>query len=108
MTTQSQPAATGADNSNLALQIVELAIVPSIIFFACCVRAMNPAAIAVEQSINIPPTLNKHQGELVSIFVARDLDFSGVYRLRVSEPRNKVLDRAVLGDFSPRSMLVTK
>ncbi|WVT77601.1 type IV secretion system protein VirB10 (plasmid) [Sinorhizobium chiapasense] len=66
------------------------------------------AAIAVEQSINIPPTLNKHQGELVSIFVARDLDFSGVYRLRVSEPRNKVLDRAVLGDFSPRSMLVTK
>jgi type IV secretion system protein VirB10 len=66
------------------------------------------AAIAVEQSINIPPTLLKHQGELVSIFVARDLDFSGVYRLRVTEPRNKVLDRAVLGDFSPRSTLVTK
>ncbi|MBB4187270.1 type IV secretion system protein VirB10 [Sinorhizobium terangae] len=66
------------------------------------------AAIAVEQSINIPPTLNKHQGELVSIFVARDLDFSGVYGLRVSEPRNKILDRAVLGDFSPRSTLVTK
>lgn len=66
------------------------------------------AAIAVEQSINIPPTLLKHQGELVSIFVARDLDFSGVYRLRVTEPRNKVLDRAVLGDFSPRSTFVTK
>lgn len=66
------------------------------------------AAIAVEQSINIPPTLNKHQGEMVSIFVARDLDFSGVYRLRVTEPKNKVLDRAVLGDFSPRSTLVTK
>ncbi|THK36496.1 TrbI/VirB10 family protein [Ensifer sp. MPMI2T] len=66
------------------------------------------AAIAVEQSINIPPTLNKHQGELVSIFVARDLDFSGVYRLRVSEPENKVLDRAVLGDFRPQSTLVTK
>ncbi|WP_416799132.1 type IV secretion system protein VirB10 [Ciceribacter azotifigens] len=66
------------------------------------------AAIAVEQSINIPPTLNKHQGELVSIFVARDLDFSGVYGLRVTEPRNKVLDRAVLGDFSPQSTLVTK
>ncbi|MCA1493306.1 type IV secretion system protein VirB10 [Ensifer sp. NBAIM29] len=66
------------------------------------------AAIAVEQSINIPPTLNKHQGELVSIFVARDLDFSGIYGLRVTEPRNRVLDRAVLGDFSPRSTLVTK
>lgn len=66
------------------------------------------AAIAVEQSINIPPTLLKHQGELVSIFVARDLDFSGVYRLRVTEPKNKVLDRAVLGDFSPQSTPVTK
>jgi type IV secretion system protein VirB10 len=66
------------------------------------------AAIAVEQSINIPPTLNKHQGELVSIFVARDLDFSGIYRLRVTEPRNRIFDRAVLGDFSPRSTLVTK
>ncbi|MBB3965892.1 type IV secretion system protein VirB10 [Rhizobium metallidurans] len=66
------------------------------------------AAIAVEQSINIPPTLNKHQGELVSIFVARDLDFSGIYRLRVTEPRNRIFDRAVLGDFSQRSTLVTK
>lgn len=68
----------------------------------------HAAAIAVEQSINIPPTLNKHQGELVSIFAARDLDFSGVYGLRVTEPRNKVLDRAVLGDFRPQSTLMTK
>jgi type IV secretion system protein VirB10 len=66
------------------------------------------AAIAVEQSINIPPTFNKHQGEVVSIFVARDLDFSGVYRLRVTEPRNRILDRAVLGDFAPDSKLLTK
>ena len=66
------------------------------------------AAIAVEQSINIPPTLNKHHGELVSIFVARDLDFSGIYRLRVTEPRNRILDRAVLGDFAPQSTIVTK
>ncbi|WP_349956705.1 type IV secretion system protein VirB10 [Rhizobium sp. ZPR3] len=66
------------------------------------------ATIAVEQSINIVPTLTKHQGELVSIFVARDLDFSDVYSLRVTEPRNRILDRAVLGDFMPRSTLVTK
>lgn len=66
------------------------------------------AAIAVEQSINIPPTLMKHQGELVSIFVARDLDFSGVYGLRVTEPRNRIFDRAVTGDFSPDSPLITK
>ncbi len=66
------------------------------------------AAIAVEQLINIPPTLLKHQGDLVSIFVARDLDFSGVYRLRLNEPRNNIYDRAVLGDFSHASPLVTK
>ncbi|MET3616008.1 type IV secretion system protein VirB10 [Rhizobium aquaticum] len=70
--------------------------------------SQQAAAIAVEQSINIAPTLNKHQGELVSIFVARDLDFSGIYRLRVTEPRNRIFDRAVLGDFAPRSTLVTK
>ncbi|APO75958.1 type IV secretion system protein VirB10 1 [Rhizobium etli 8C-3] len=66
------------------------------------------AAIAVEQSINIAPTLLKHQGDPVLIFVARDLDFSGVYRLRVTEPRNRIYDRAVLGDFSPASTVATK
>lgn len=66
------------------------------------------AAIAVEQSINIPPTLNKHQGELVSIFVARDLDFSGVYSLRVIEPVNRIRGRAVLGDFGRRPALAGK
>lgn len=66
------------------------------------------ATIAVEQSINIPPTLAKHQGELVSIFVARDLDFSDVYALRVTEPRNRIFDRAVMGDFRPDSTIVTK
>lgn len=68
----------------------------------------DAAAIAVEQSINIPPTLTKHQGSLVSIFVARDLDFSSIYGLRVTEPRNTIYDRAVMGDFYPKTDLVTK
>ncbi|WP_037382818.1 type IV secretion system protein VirB10 [Sinorhizobium americanum] len=66
------------------------------------------ATVAVEQSINIPPTLKKHQGELVSIFVARDLDFSGVYSLRVIEPRSRIFDPTSLGEFGSRSKPVAK
>ena len=40
------------------------------------------AAESLRNSVNIRPTLKKNQGELVSIFVARDLDFSTVYQLR--------------------------
>jgi type IV secretion system protein VirB10 len=43
----------------------------------------SAAAVAVEQSAGIKPTLHRNQGEIVSIFVARDLDFSGVYALTV-------------------------
>lgn len=46
--------------------------------------ASNAASIALENSINIPPTLVKHQGEHINVFVARDLDFRGVYDLKVS------------------------
>ena len=42
----------------------------------------DAAGIAVQNSINIPPSLRKAQGAEVSIFVAQDFDFSGVYGLR--------------------------
>lgn len=47
----------------------------------------NVSSVASESlanTINIRPTLRKNQGELVSIFVARDLDFSTVYQVGLS------------------------
>ena len=38
--------------------------------------------VALENSINLPPRLWAPQGSEVSIFVTRDLDFSGVYQLK--------------------------
>ncbi|WP_375672932.1 type IV secretion system protein VirB10, partial [Bartonella sp. CL45QHWL] len=49
----------------------------------------DTATVALENQINIPPTLEKFQGELVNIFVARDLDFSSVYKLVVKSKRNR-------------------
>ncbi|MBO9501621.1 type IV secretion system protein VirB10 [Brevundimonas sp. A19_0] len=42
----------------------------------------DAAGVALQASVGIPPTLRKAQGAEVSIFVAQDLDFSRVYRLR--------------------------
>lgn len=41
----------------------------------------DAAGVALQNSVDIPPTLRKPQGAEVSIFVAQDLNFAGVYRL---------------------------
>lgn len=40
------------------------------------------SAVALEKMIDIKPTLYKNQGDLVGIYVNRDIDFSQVYELR--------------------------
>jgi len=44
--------------------------------------AQDAVATVLDHTINIPPTLYRNQGGRVGIYVARDLDFSGVYKLR--------------------------
>jgi type IV secretion system protein VirB10 len=45
------------------------------------------ADTVLQAQINIPPTLEKNQGDAVSIFVARDLDFATVYDVRPTLPQ---------------------
>jgi type IV secretion system protein VirB10 len=42
----------------------------------------NAATAALQNSVNIPPTLHRDQALPIVVFTARDLDFSGVYQLR--------------------------
>jgi type IV secretion system protein VirB10 len=51
------------------------------------------ANTALEATINIPPTLRKNQGDNVSIFVARDLNFYQVYKLELAAPPDQVRGR---------------
>ncbi|RYF58175.1 MAG: TrbI/VirB10 family protein, partial [Comamonadaceae bacterium] len=41
----------------------------------------------LKQGSELRPSLTKNQGEVIRIFVARDVDFSSVYELRPSKPR---------------------
>lgn len=57
----------------------------SISFGGTSDAAESTTSIALKNSINIPPTLHKNQGEHINVFVARDLDFRGVYDLEPTE-----------------------
>ena len=46
------------------------------------------ASQILKQSINLPPTLTKNQGERIAFLVARDLDFSDAYALAMTNECN--------------------
>ena len=45
----------------------------------------NAAAIALQNSVNIPPTINVDQGTRINVFVGKDLDFSHVSNIQQAE-----------------------
>jgi type IV secretion system protein VirB10 len=50
-------------------------------------NTIEMANTVLENTINIPPTLYKNHGDIVGIYVNKDIDFSKVYRLVKAETR---------------------
>ncbi|WP_208436170.1 type IV secretion system protein VirB10 [Bartonella phoceensis] len=68
----------------------------------------NIANILTENYANIPPTLSKNQGEMVNVFVARDLNFSNVYKLKIIENKKQIMNRALSRNFYKNPAMTLK
>ena len=73
--------AAGNGSSNSTQQQAALGFV-----YSAQSNGQSVANTALQNTINIPPTLTKNQGDTVGLIVAHDLDFSNVYTLQVSGP----------------------
>jgi type IV secretion system protein VirB10 len=51
--------------------------------------AAEMAKTTLDNSINIPPTIYKNQGDIIGIMTGADIDFSSVYRLSLKPGRTK-------------------
>ncbi len=59
----------------------------TIVLPSTAANASKLAEKVLDSTINIPPLITSPQGSIVGIYVARDVDFSSVYELRVSPAR---------------------
>jgi type IV secretion system protein VirB10 len=80
--------AAGNGSSNSTQQQAALGFV-----YSAQSNGQSVANTALQNTINIPPTLTKNQGDTVGLIVAHDLDFSNVYTLQVNGPASLGNDR---------------